>query len=227
MTSPTTSPAAPPADQAVTTPNPRQLEYFYDFSSPYAYLAHEEVAAAAARHGAELVYRPFFLGGLFKKLGSALVPIQQATPEKRAWLGKDISRWAELRGLPFSWPERFPMNTILALRVMLQLLGPEHADAHARACGAIFRAYWAEGRDINDPAVLAELLQGVGLDAEALLQNTRDPGVKARLFAATDELYERGGVGAPALLVGDLCFWGQDRFEMVERALDGWRPTRG
>ena len=205
----------------------KTLEYFYDFSSPYAYLAHERAASLAAQHGATLVYRPFFLGGLFKQLGSALVPINEASAEKRAWLGKDLSRWAELRRLPFSWPDKFPMNTITALRVVLQLLGPDHVDAHKRACSAIFRAYWADGRDISDPAVLFAILNDAGLDGETLLEGTRDPDVKARLFEATGEVHARGGIGAPTFFVGDLCFWGQDRFEMIDCALDGWVPAQG
>ncbi len=214
----------------------KRLEYFYDFSSPYAYLAHEEVQRVAERTGAELVWRPFFLGGLFKALGTALVPINAASEAKRAYFRKDLHRWAELRGLPYGWPTRFPMNTIAALRVVLQLQGREHAEAHARAAAGIFRAYWGEDRDISDKAVLADVLTGAGLDAEALLAGTADPDVKASLFAATDELFGRGGCGAPAFFVGDvgdvgdtgaLHFWGQDRLAMVERVLGGWTPTHG
>ena len=205
----------------------KTLEFFYDFSSPYAYLAHEEVARVAAANGAQLVYRPFFLGGLFKGLGSALVPINEATEQKRAWLRKDIYRWAEVRELPLAWPSRFPMNTIAALRVVLQLLGPEHHEAHGRVCGAIFRAYWGHDKDISDPAVLAEVLTSAGVDAQALLEGTRDPAVKASLFAATEEAQARGAIGAPTCFVDDLCFWGQDRLEMAAMALKGWRPKHG
>lgn len=207
--------------------NPRTLEYFYDFSSPYAYLAHQEAADVATKHGATLVYRPFLLGGLFKQLGSSLVPINDASVQKRAWLSRDLSRWAELRGLPYAWPDKFPMNTITALRVVLQLMGPEHTAAHARACAAIYQAYWGHGENISDPTVLLALLNGIGLDGQALLEGTRDPAVKALLFAATDEAHSRGAVGAPTFFVGDICFWGQDRFEMVGRALDGWVPAKG
>ena len=201
----------------------RTFEYFYDFSSPYAYLAHEEVERVAERAGAVAVWKPFFLGGLFKSLGSALVPIQEATPQKRRVLNQDIMRWGDWREIAIRWPSRFPMNTIRALRVVLQLDGA--APEHKAAATAIFHAYWEYDRDINDPAVLADVLNAAGLDAEELLTGTNDPDVKQRLFTNTDDLFQRGGCGAPAFFVGDLHFWGQDRLEMVERALGGWRPA--
>mgnify|MGYP001295011692 CR=1 FL=1 len=205
----------------------KTLEFFYDFSSPYAYLAHEEAERVSEGHGATLVYRPFFLGGLFKSLESALVPIHEASEQKRKWLSKDIGRWAEIREMPFQWPTQFPMNTITALRVVLQLLGDENAEAHRRVCRAIFRAYWADDLNISDPEVLAKVLDSADVDAVALLTKTREPQVKALLFSATEEALERGAVGAPTFFVDDLCFWGQDRFEMVSRALQGWRPKGG
>ena len=201
----------------------KQFEYFYDFSSPYAYLACEEVERIAQRTGATVVWRPFFLGGLFKALGSSLVPIQEASPAKRAWLSRDIDRWGEWREIAIKWPSRFPMNTIRALRVVLQLEG----EPHAAAAKAIFHAYWEHDRDINDAAVLIEILNAAGLDGEALLAGTQEAEVKQRLFTNTDELLERGGCGAPAFFVGDLHFWGQDRLEMVEKAIDGWQPAAG
>ncbi len=201
----------------------RTIEYFYDFSSPYAYLALEEVQRVAERTGAEVVWKPFFLGGLFNKLGSALVPIQEASPAKRAWLNTDLHRWAEVREMAFKWPSRFPMNTIRALRIVLQLDG----DDHRAAAAAIFKAYWADDLDINDPSVLADVLAAAGLDARALLEGTKDPAVKARLFVNTDDLFDRGGCGAPAFFVDGLHFWGQDRLQLAEKALNGWRPAAG
>ena len=197
-----------------------KLEYFYDFSSPYAYLANEEVERVAQAHGAEVAWRPFLLGGLFRQLGSSMVPINDASVSKRSFLNQDIRRWAEIRDLPLRWPSKFPVNSIRALRVALQLEGEERV----RVSRAIFAAYWSADIDISDAEALGAALDQAGFDAEALLAGCADPDVKARLFANTNEMFERGGVGAPAFFVGDLHFWGQDRFEMVERALQGWRP---
>lgn len=197
-----------------------KIEFFYDFSSPYAYLAHEEIERVAAVHEATVHWRPFLLGGLFHALGSANAPIAEATPAKRRHLLADLHRWAEVRDLPFRWPSRFPMMTVRPLRVVLQLQG----DKRRRASGAIYRAYWGADRDIADAVVLAEVLSEGGFDAEALLAGCANPEVKEQLRRNTEELLSRGGIGAPAFLVGDLHFWGQDRFEFVERALQGWRP---
>ncbi len=205
------------------TSGPRQLEYFYDFSSPYAYLAHEEAQRFAARLGVSLLPRPFLLGGLFRTLQSAMVPILEATPQKREVLDRDIHRWAEVRELPLQWPSRFPMNSILALRVVLQLEG----EPHLRAMAAIFRAYWAEDRDISDAVELAAVLDAAGLDGNALIAGTGAQPIKDALRLNTEDAFARGAIGAPAFFWGDLHVFGQDRWEILERIVRGWRPVHG
>ena len=201
----------------------KTLEYFYDLSSPYAYMAVDEVQLVAARCNAEVVWKPFLLGGMFKDLGLTGPPVLQASENKRVYYLKDMQRWSELRRLPFRWPSIFPLNAILPLRVMLQLEGAEHA----KACRRLYTAYWGEDQNISDPTTLGGLLDEVGLDAQRLIQGTQDPAVKAKLFANTEEAFTRGACGAPTFFVGDLMFWGQDRLDMVERALSGWRPQSG
>ncbi len=202
---------------------PTALEFFYDFSSPYAYLAHAQASVVAGRHGVTLVPRPFLLGGLFRALDGPMVPILEASPQKQRILRTDIGRWAEVRALPYAWPSRFPMNTILALRVVLQLDGQAHLDAMA----AIFRAYWGHDRDISDAGVIAACLTDAGLDAAGLLAGCASPAVKAKLMANGEEAFKRGFVGAPTFACGDRLVWGQDRFELIERLLDGWEPQAG
>jgi 2-hydroxychromene-2-carboxylate isomerase len=201
----------------------KTLEYFYDLSSPYAYMAVEEAQLVAARCNAELIWKPFLLGGMFKELGLTGPPVLQASDNKRAFYLRDMQRWSELRRLPFSWPSIFPLNAILPLRVMLQLEGADHA----RACRRLFSAYWGADQNISDPATLAALLDEEGLNGAALLEGTQNPEVKKRLFANTAEALSRGACGAPTFFVGDLMFWGQDRLDMVEKALNGWRPKHG
>ena len=201
----------------------KRVEYFYDVSSPYAYLAHDEIGKVAAAHGAEVVWRPFFLGGLFKNLQAEIVPFASGSPNKREILKHDMYRWAEIRGIPFNWPTTFPMMTIRPMRVLVQLEG----DVHVAVARHLFRQYWAHDENIGDPVVLHQLLESQGLDADELLAGCERPEVKQKLVDATNEALARGACGAPTFFVGDLLVWGQDRLDFVGRMLDGWRPKHG
>lgn len=198
----------------------KELLFFFDFSSPFAYLASTQVEGLAARTGATLRFRPFLLGALFKALGGPDVPLFTMPPPKQRHARDDMFRWADFHGVPLKFPTRFPMNTVKALRMVLQT--PE--EQRAPLIHAIYRAYWADDRDINDDTVLTELAVGAGLDGPALVAGTRQDAVKERLRTATDEAVKLGLFGAPCFMVDDLLFWGQDRLVFVEKALQGWRP---
>jgi 2-hydroxychromene-2-carboxylate isomerase len=198
----------------------KELKFFFDFSSPFAYLASTQVEALAARAGATLTWKPFLLGALFKAIGTPDVPLFAMPEAKRRHAGLDMYRWADFHGVPLRFPSRFPMNTVKALRMVLEL--PD--EQRPALIHPIFRALWADDRDLADDAVLAEIASSAGLDGPALVAGTQDPTVKERLKAATDEAVKAGLCGAPSFLVDDLLFWGQDRLVFVEKALLGWRP---
>jgi 2-hydroxychromene-2-carboxylate isomerase len=198
----------------------KELSFFFDFSSPFAYLASTQIEAIATRNGAALRFRPFLLGALFKALGGPDVPLFSMPPPKQRHARDDMFRWADFYGVPLKFPTRFPMNTVKALRMVLEL--PE--DQRAPLIHAIYGAYWADDRDINDDTVLADLATGAGLDGPALVAGTKQDAVKERLKVATDEALKLGLFGAPCFQVDDLLFWGQDRLGFVEKALQGWRP---
>lgn len=192
-----------------------KLEFFFDYGSAYSYLADTQVAAVAARAGAELVYRPMLLGGVFKATGNA----SPATlPSKGIYMLKDLHRWAARYGVPFAYNPHFPVNTLKLMRmaVAAQRLGVFPAF-HA----AVFRGLWVEERNLGEPAEIEALLKQAGLDAAALFAESERDEVKQALKAATDEAVERGAFGAPALFVGDELFWGNDRLDFVEAALRG------
>lgn len=177
-----------------------QLEFFFDYSCPYAYLAFVQIEALAARTNARLVWRPFLLGGVFRAL--AQPQILPLSPQKARYLLLDQQRQAEVLGVPLHHPMQHPRRTVNALRATL-----------ARGCDpaiirAFYNAYWVEGRAIEDDAVIREIAGDVDLDAQ------RDA-----LKVNTDEAVSRGVFGAPAMFVNGELFWGEDRLFMVEAAL--------
>jgi 2-hydroxychromene-2-carboxylate isomerase len=197
------------------------LELYWDFSSPFAYLASTQASALAARTGATLVWRPMLLGAVFKAVGQVDIPLNAMSEMKRAYMAKDLFRWAEHWGVPFRFPSRFPMNTVKALRVWLAL--PEARRDAFRA--AAFHAFWVDDRDISDDAVLHDLLGGSS-EASAVVAQTKDPAIKAALFEATERALKAGVFGAPAWVIdGQELYWGQDRIALVEEAL--LRPSAG
>ena len=193
----------------------KMIEFFFDFGSPTTYLAHTQLPRIAAQAGAQLVYRPMLLGGVFKATGNAS-PV--SVPAKGRWMGSDIARWAQRWGVPFSFNPHFPINTLTLMRgaAGLQLRQPE---AFTRYADAVFNAMWAAPRNLGDAATLAALLVEAGFEPEAFLALVADPEVKARLAASTDEAVARGVFGAPTCFVGDQMFFGQDRLDFVADAL--------
>ncbi len=212
-TRPTGSTATPVSSGGV-------VRFFHDFGSPYSYLASTQVERVARASGAVVDWRPMLLGALFRDIGTGDVPLFAMSPPKRRYMAKDLDDWAAWWGVPFRFPEHFPLRTIAPLRV---------AIAEPEVTPHLYRAAWAEDRSIDDPEVLAAVLDEAGFDGAALLERTQDPKIKARLRANTEAAKDAGACGAPTFLVrrGDetpQLFWGQDRLEMVGHALDGWRP---
>lgn len=197
-----------------------EVEFFFDFSSPFAYLAATQIEALAKRHEARVVYRPFLLGALFKSIGTPNVPLFDMPEAKRNHSIADMNRWADAYGVPLRFPSRFPMNTVKPLRMVLQV--PD--DAKPRLVNALFRAYWADDRDLANDDTLVAIASDAGLDGAALLRGASSDAVKERLRSATEEAERLGLCGAPSFLVKNQLFWGQDRMIFVEKILNGWRP---
>jgi 2-hydroxychromene-2-carboxylate isomerase len=216
--------SAPPPDYPVG--QERTIDFWYDFSSPFAYLGSTQVRAIAERSGATLRYRPLLLGALFKEIGTPNVPLMAMSESKRAWMGRDLGLWSKYWQVPFVFSSHFPLRTVAPLRAALAA-GPEIATA----THAIFEAAWVRDRNIADPAVLQAVLGEAGLDGAALVERTQAPPVKAQLFANTTEAKELGVFGVPSLVVRAgagprLLFWGQDRLALAEKALAGWIPPQ-
>ncbi len=199
------------------------IEFWYDFSSPFSYLAASQIEALAARAGARLEWRPMLLGAVFKDIGGPNVPILAMSESKRRYMGRELDNWSSAWQVPFRWNSNFPIKTVTALRLAL-LSG----DRIAEVSHALFRAAWVNDKNIDDPAVLTELLDGLGLDGAAMLAGTQQAPVKQRLIELTGEAVKRGIFGAPTFIVSragdERQFWGQDRMGLVERAALGEVP---
>lgn len=189
----------------------RNFEFFYDFTSPYSYLASTRVPDLSARTGAEARWRPFLLGGVLKAVGSS-APIEN--PAKARYMLADLERWSRRLGVTLRWPATFPVPTILALRCALA------ADRQGKVVSfsqAAFRAVWVDGRDLALPETVAALGDEVGLDGKALVASA--PDHKAALIQQTQEAIDRGAFGAPTFFVGGEMFLGNDRMDFLEEAL--------
>jgi 2-hydroxychromene-2-carboxylate isomerase len=191
----------------------KQVEFFFDYGSPFSYLADTQLEALAKRTGAQIVYRPVLLGAIFKETANSS-PI--SVPAKRTYVGIELQRWAERYGVPFQVNQHFPFNT---LRLMRGAIVAQQLGVFAAYHRVIFPAFWAEGTDLRDPAVFREVLSRRGLDADAIAAAIQEPAVKDRLRENTDEAVRRGAFGAPTFFVGEEMFWGNDRLDFVEEAL--------
>lgn len=195
-----------------------QVDLYFDYSSPFAYLA---LTQAEAVFGAAATWRPILLGGLFRSIGTADVPLFTQSAEKRAHTLKDLERQARRFGVDFRWPSRFPVNTVLPLRLSLGAGLTESAAGRALIV-AIARALWAEDRDIAEPTVLRALADAHGFDGAALVAAAGAPEAKQALRDATEAAQAAGVFGVPTCVVhradGDELFWGADRLEFAARA---------
>ena len=196
------------------------IDFYFDFSSPYGYLASTQIDALAARHGREVTWRPFMLGAAFKTTGQS--PLTQQ-PMRGPYHLRDFSRSARLLNVPFSLPEPFPFPALAASRAFYWLVDREPAQAKALA-RAVYHAAYGEGRDVRSVDSVAAIGQRLGIDPAPLREAIEQPAIKERLKAETDAAIARGVFGSPFLFVDGEPFWGHDRFPQVERwlATGGW-----
>lgn len=200
---------------------PEPLDFYFDFSSPYGYLASCRIDQLAARHERGVSWRPFLLGAVFKVAGTG--PLT-SVPLKGDYSVRDFQRSARLHGVPFKMPTRFPINGLQASRAFYWLEGSnlQQAKPFARA---VFAAYFVDDRDISNREVVADVGGEMGIDRIKLLAALDAPEVKNRLREVTDDAIQRRSVfGSPFIFVDGEPFWGSDRLEMIDRwlATGGW-----
>lgn len=191
----------------------REFEFFFDYGSPFSYLADTQLEGLAGRTGARVIYRPMLLGGVFKETGNSS-PI--AIEAKRKYMMADLESWAKHYGVPPLHNAHFPINTI---RLMRGAVAAERLGVFAAYHRAIYEAFWRDGLNLGDAAVVRGVLERAGLDAERIALASEEHVVKDALRVSTETALARGAFGAPTFFVGDRMFWGNDRLMFVEQAL--------
>ncbi len=196
------------------------IEFYFDFSSPYAYLATAEIDALASKHHRTVSWRPILLGVVLRQTGGK--PLADI-PLKGDYMRRDVPRAARRLKLPFVWPRVFPYAAIAPSRAFYWLGGRDETKAKLFA-RAVFKASFADGRDMTAPEDVAEVASHLGVDRAALLAALQDQAIKDRLKAETEGALAKGVFGSPFFIVDGEGFWGHDRMADVDRwlATGGW-----
>ena len=191
----------------------KTVEFFFDVGSPSSYLAWSQLPRIAEQAGAQIIWRPMLLGGVFKATGNQS-PV--AIPSKGRYVLQDFARFAKRYGVPLAFNPYFPINTLTLMRGAAGYLDSDKLQPYLQA---MFEAIWVRQQNLGEPEVVAEVLSSAGLDVAEFEQLVGLDTVKQRLKDNTEEAVRRGVFGAPTFFVGDEMFFGQDRLDFVAEAL--------
>jgi 2-hydroxychromene-2-carboxylate isomerase len=192
----------------------KKLEFFYDCSSPWTYLAFSKIEQLARRAGADLIWKPFLVGGVFNTVNPSVYESRTNPVKPKArYYAKDLQDWAQFYGLRIGQPSVFPVNSVKAMRGALVAIEHGKAAPYSRR---VFESYWGDNLDISQDDVLRAIVREVGLDEREFFEKIASEKYKAALRANTDELIARGGFGSPTMFVNGSMFFGNDRLALVE-----------
>jgi 2-hydroxychromene-2-carboxylate isomerase len=196
----------------------RTLEFFFDCSSPWTYLAFERVQRLRQQHDFSLVWRPILVGGVFNKVNASVYQNRaNPVPAKARYYQKDLRDWAAFVGVTIGSPPVFPVNSVKAMRGAFVALEYDSLDGYARR---VFHRYWGDLQDISQDDVLRDIVAACGLPVDEYFEKIALPAYKDRLRESTEELMQRGGFGSPTLFLDrDDMYFGNDRMELIEAAL--------
>jgi 2-hydroxychromene-2-carboxylate isomerase len=192
----------------------KTVEFYFDVGSPTAYLAHKRLQQLQAQYGCTILYRPILLGGLFKATGNS--PPISVPAKGRYMMAEDLPRYAALYDVPLNHNLHFPINTLNLMRGAVAAI---NTDYFASYIDAVFNAIWVDGKNMGDVDVVTEVLGSAELNVSVILASTQDPDVKAALIQNTAAAVQRGLFGAPTMFVEGEMFFGQDRLQFVESAI--------
>jgi 2-hydroxychromene-2-carboxylate isomerase len=196
------------------------IDFYFDFSSPYGYLASHRIDKIAERHGRSVTWRPYLMGVVFKINGRTPLP---ELPLVGDYARRDFSRSARLHGVPFNAPSRLPISGVAASRAYYWLYDQDPQKAKVLA-QALYGAFFIDDKNIAEPDVVASVAESIGVDSGAVTEALQDADVKNRLRQETDAAIACGVFGSPYVVVDDEPFWGNDRLDQVDRWLEtgGW-----
>jgi 2-hydroxychromene-2-carboxylate isomerase len=198
---------------------PEPIRFYFDFSSPYGYIASRKIDAIAARHGREALWRPFLLGAAFKITGGS-APV--AFPMKGDYFVRDFARSARFHGVPYRFPGKFPISSVAPTRAFYWLDARDPARAKELAA-ALYAAYFTADVDISDAEQTIRVAASTGLAADEVRAGINDQAVKDLTKAEVEKAIAAGAFGSPYIVVDGEPFWGADRLDQIER----WLATGG
>jgi 2-hydroxychromene-2-carboxylate isomerase len=190
-----------------------RIDFYFDYGSPTSYLAYKQLPGVIMRTGVEVDHRPILLGGVYQATSNHS-PLD--LPLKRKWMEGDMQFFAERYGVPFAPNPYFPINTLVLMRGAVYAQQEGFLDQYS---DAVFHAMWGSPENMNEPAVIAKVLQSADLNVQKIVAATQDPAIKEQLKSNTQEAIDRGAFGAPIIFIGDRMFFGQDRVQYVEEIL--------
>jgi 2-hydroxychromene-2-carboxylate isomerase len=196
------------------------IEFFFDCSSPWTYLAFHNIQPLAKQYDVPITWRPILVGGIFNAVNPSVYESRSApVPAKQRYGSKDLQDWARSAGLKIKMPPTvFPVNAVKSMRGCILMDKQGKLLPYATAC---FEAYWADDQDISKDDVLATICRRVGVDAEAFLAGIAQQPIKDELKANTDEVIARGGYGSPTMFVDKTdMYFGNDRLPLLREAVE-------
>ena len=197
-----------------------KIEFFYDCSSPWTYLAFSEIENLVARQSLKLIWKPILVGGVFNSSNpSVYASRENPVKAKQNYSTKDLQDWSKIRGLTINWPDVFPVNSVKAMRGAFYAINKEMISEYS---SRVFFSYWTEGNDISQDEVLIEIISSLGFDSQDFFSFIELDQTKELLKSNTQELIDRGGFGSPTIFIDENnMFFGNDRLKLIEEILQG------
>ena len=196
-----------------------KLEFFFDCSSPWTYLAFKEIENLCSRLNLQLVWRPILVGGIFNTINPSVYESRSnPVKPKTAYSQKDLNDWSSIRGIKVNWPDVFPVNSVKAMRGVFFALDKNEVSQYVES---VFYSYWTNNLDISLDEVMTEIIEGLGWNSEEFISFINLDSTKSSLKLNTEELAQRGGFGSPTMFVNeDNMFFGNDRLNLIDELLN-------